>query len=84
MISDKQEHILEFIRGFIVEHEYPPTVRDVAGGCGLSSTSVAEYHLDVLHREGYIKRIPKISRGICLTGNGGIDGLPQSKRIPIP
>ena len=38
-LSAKQQRILEFIHEFCDEHGYPPTVRDIQLGCGVSSTS---------------------------------------------
>jgi len=55
-LSLKQQQILEFIRRFWQERGYPPTIRDVVAGCSLSSTSVADYNLNILEREGYIRR----------------------------
>jgi len=63
-LSEKQRRILEFIRDFIEEHGYPPSVRDIQRGCNISSTSVVDYNLHILHREGYIRRSPEVSRGI--------------------
>ena len=65
-LSDRQTKMLEFIRVFLKEHPYPPSVREIQLGCGISSTSVVDYNLHILRREGYIKRSPDISRGIEL------------------
>jgi repressor LexA len=43
---------------------YPPTIRDIAAGCGISSTSVVAYNLNKLEQAGYIRRHSDISRGI--------------------
>lgn len=67
-LSDKQKQLLDFIDLFIQDHGRPPTVRDIVRGCGLSSTSVADYHLGVLQREGYLRRDQHVSRGIELEG----------------
>jgi len=65
-LSAKQKQILDFITRFIQEKDYPPSVRDVVKGCGISSSSVAQYYLDVLERKGYIRRDREISRSITL------------------
>jgi repressor LexA len=46
-------------------------VREVQVGCGLSSTSVANYNLRILERDGYIRLIPEVARGIELLEQGG-------------
>jgi repressor LexA len=65
-LSAKQKRIIDFIREFLADRGYPPTVRDIVQGCKISSTSVAAYNLEVLKRLGYIRRHPEISRGIEL------------------
>ena len=44
-LSERQENILTFIKNFLDEHSYPPTVRDIQTGCNVSSTSVVDYNL---------------------------------------
>lgn len=63
-LSSKQKQILAFLRRFREEKDYPPTVRDILKGCGISSTSVVDYNLKILEREGYIRRDREVSRGI--------------------
>ena len=65
-ISDKQRRILLFIQSFVDEKGYPPTVRDIQNGCNISSTSVVDYNLKILQKEGYIHRDSEVSRGIEL------------------
>lgn len=67
-LSERQQRILDFIREFMGEHQFPPTVRDIQGGCEISSTSVVDYNLHILQREGYLRRLPEVSRGIELVG----------------
>ena len=63
-LSPKQERIINFVTAFLEDMGYPPTVRDIAAGCGISSTSVVAYHLKKLEEAGYIHRHSDISRGI--------------------
>ncbi|MBN2238164.1 MAG: transcriptional repressor LexA [Dehalococcoidales bacterium] len=68
-LSLKQKNIIEFVKRFWKDNSYPPTVRDILNGCNISSTSVVDYNLTILEREGYIRRHPGISRGIELVNN---------------
>jgi repressor LexA len=63
-LSPKQERIINFVTDFLHDKGYPPTIRDIAAGCGISSTSVVAYNLDKLEQAGYIRRHSDISRGI--------------------
>ena len=65
-LSTKQKQIIDFIRRFWADKQFPPTIRDIVTGCGISSTSVVTYNLKILEREGYIRRHPEVSRGIVV------------------
>jgi repressor LexA len=83
-LSHRQQRILDFVRRFWSERNYPPTVRDIAAGCGVSSTSVVDYNLAVLEQCGHIRRHPGISRGIELVNQARKTENPQTTRkVPI-
>jgi len=67
-LSGKRKQIIDFILRFIEDKGYPPTVRNIQSGCGISSTSVVDYHLKVLEKEGHLRRDPEVSRGIEVLG----------------
>ncbi len=69
VLTPKQQKILVFIRRFIEEKSYPPTIRDIVRGCGISSTSVEDYNLTRLEETGFLRRQREISRGIELLDN---------------
>lgn len=66
-LSTRRQEILDFIIDFMEDKSYAPTVRDIMGGCNISSTAVVQHHLKVLEKEGHINRDPEISRSITLT-----------------
>lgn len=68
-LSERQKKILEFIAGFTHENRYPPSLREIGEAVGISSTSVVNYNLNILEREGYIERDPLVSRGIKMVGS---------------
>jgi repressor LexA len=70
-MRDRQQTILNFIREFIDRHDYPPSIRQIQEGCGISSTSVVDYNLKALEKQGYIRRDRDVSRGIELLGAAG-------------
>ena len=82
--SDKQERILAFLRTYMTEHDYPPTIRDIQAGCDISSTSVVDYNLKALESRGLIRRDREISRGIVLVGAERSSHEPANVfRIPV-
>ena len=68
-LSGKQKRIIGFIRQYLRDNGYPPSVRDIVNGCNISSTSVVVYNLNKLEQAGYIRRRGDISRGIELLDN---------------
>ena len=81
-LSEKQKNIMNFIVGFMEENQYPPTVRDIQHGCEISSTSVVDYNLRILQREGHLARQPDVSRGIVL-GERHRRAISNTVAVPI-
>ncbi len=55
-LSARQQRILDYIREFIEEHDYPPSIQQIQQACDISSTSVVDYNLRILERQGHIRR----------------------------
>lgn len=66
VLSSKQKRIIDFIHRFLVNRGYPPTIRDIVSGCEISSTSVVDYNLNILEKEGHVRRHREVSRGLEL------------------
>ena len=64
--TEKQRSILESIHQFQEKHGYPPSIRQICDKAKISSTSVANYHLEQLVKSGYIERDEHVSRGVRL------------------
>lgn len=80
-LSAKQKRILEFIRQFVAEHDYPPSIRQIQEACQISSTSVVDYNLRILERLGYIRRDREVSRAIEILERAG---LRRSRVVAVP
>lgn len=63
-ISKKQQEILDFLKDEILNHGYPPTVREICEAVNLKSTSSVHSHLETLEKNGYIHRDPTKPRAI--------------------
>jgi repressor LexA len=93
-LSPRQQKILAFIRRFIDGKEYPPSIRDIQVGCGISSTSVVDYNLKALERMGQIRRDREVSRAIELLDGSGrrvrsvavplVGRIAAGEPIPVP
>ena len=82
-LRPRQQRMLEFIERFLEENGMPPTVRDIQRGCEISSTSVVDYNLRQLERDGYLKRRSEIARGIELLDETGLPVTNGAARVQI-
>jgi repressor LexA len=80
-LSLKQQKILDFLRRFIRDKNYPPSIRDIQEECDISSTSVVDYNLKALERMGYIHRDREVSRAIELLDGSG--RRPRTITVPV-
>ena len=48
----KKKEILEYIKSYINEKGYSPTIREIGKAVGLQSTSAVSFHLVKLRKEG--------------------------------
>lgn len=81
-LSARQRAILSFAQSYTQENGYPPSIREIGKNCGISSTSVVNYNLNILEEKGYIQRERDISRGLRLTDRGE-DAVPDGM-ISLP
>lgn len=65
-LSERQRKILHFIGSYTAEKGRPPTIREIATGCRISSTSVVNYNLDRLQEACHVVRDANIARGTRL------------------
>ncbi len=54
-LTERQNEILDFVKKFTAEHGYPPAIREICKGVGLSSPATVFVHLKNLESMGYIK-----------------------------
>jgi len=62
----RQNETLSFIAGYLEEHSYPPTIREIADNFSISVKG-AHDHVTALRRKGYLKQNGKRPRTMELT-----------------
>lgn len=67
MENRKQEEIYDFLKEYVEDKGYPPTVREICEAVSLKSTSTVHGHLTRLERKGLIKRNPLKPRTLEIT-----------------
>jgi repressor LexA len=93
MLSERQKAILAFIQKWLDQNGYPPTIREIGEAVNINSTSVVNYNLNKLVKEGFITRSKEVSRGIRMKNfheanisvvsrdMGGVLGVPMVGNI---
>ena len=79
-LTARQREILEFIRHFMTQAGYPPTVREIGAHFGFVPRSVFD-HLKALERKGYLRREASKSRSLQILDPAGA-ALPAPPRAP--
>lgn len=84
-LTERQREVLGFIRDFISEQGYAPSLREVASHLGIRGAKNAGKHLAALEKKGFIRRSPGLSRAIELSGTAaGGAGTEVSRTVSIP
>ena len=82
-LSDRQRDIINYIREFSRDKGYPPTIRQIGEAAGISSTSVVNYNLNKLEKDGYLTRDLKVSRGVRLVEDSPAKTISEMVNIPL-
>jgi repressor LexA len=82
-LSQRQEKILAFINEYVDEHAYPPSIREIGAAADISSTSVVDYNLRILERDGYLRRDREVSRGLGLKEGSEKYGRSRVVKVPL-
>lgn len=67
--SDKSELVFEYIKNYITQYGYAPTVRDICKSCDLKSTATAFAYINELVKRGVINKVNCKNRAVSLKQN---------------
>lgn len=79
-VTARQRQVFEFISRFNETHKQPPTIAEIGKQFKMSSSASVHSILMALEREGLIKRIPNVSRGIELINQ---EATAENFEIPL-
>lgn len=65
-ITARQRRIFDYIANYFDMNQEPPTMAEIGRQFGMTSLASVHNVLSILEREGLIRRIPNVSRGIEL------------------
>lgn len=80
-LTPKQQNVLNYVREFVDECGYAPTIAEICSGLGLSSTSTVHKHLKALVEKGYLDSLSGRSRGLALKP---VEAQPVMACVEVP
>ena len=72
-LTPRQRAILEVIRTSVETRGYPPSVREIGEGVGLTSPSSVAHQLTTLERMGFLHRDPNRPRALVVADAGEVE-----------
>lgn len=78
-LTKKQQLIFDFIKSYINENGYPPSVRDIGEGLNLSSPATVHAHIKNLVDLGYLSKDGLKKRALTITEK--YRDIPEEKEI---
>ena len=80
MLTKRQKQILDYIKEFIEENDYAPTIEETKNHFHLSSLATVHKHIENLRSKGYLRKIENQPRSIQLNNKKKLSDLIQ---IPL-
>jgi repressor LexA len=81
-LPPRQQSLLTYLKTFLAERGYVPTLAEMAAALGVSSLQAVKVHLIALERKGYLRRHPGRPRAIeLLSGHTVEEGIPILGRV---
>ena len=68
-LTSRQNDVLNYVKNYIANHGYPPSVREIGKALGLNSPATIQSHLNALETKGYIKKTSSKYRSLEIVGN---------------
>ena len=83
-ITKRQKDVLDYIKKYSAEHGYPPAIREICKGVGLSSPATVFVHMKNLEQQGYIKTTSNKFRTIeILCENEYVETNADVVKVPL-
>lgn len=75
-ITDRQQEVLDYMAAFQDREGFPPSLREICQGLGLSSPGSLTKHMRVLETKGYLSRVLGKKRAWKLTRRPSLVSIP--------
>jgi len=81
-LTVRQREVLDFINGYLEQHRYPPSIRDLAEHFRISIRGAYD-HLKALRKKGYVRSSEGRSRSLEVLDDGSAERQHRLVRIPL-
>ena len=83
-LTKRQEDVLTFVKKYIAEHGFPPAIREICAGVGLSSPATVFVHIKNLENMGILKQTNNKFRTIeLLVDNEYVEKKDNVVKVPL-
>lgn len=83
-LTKRQDDVLTFVKKYIAEHGFPPAIREICAGVGLSSPATVFVHIKNLENMGILKQTNNKFRTIeLLVDNEYADKKDNVVKVPL-
>lgn len=79
LLTDRQAQVLQFITGYLADHGFPPTQREIMRRFKMKSTRGVARHLEALEKKGHLSRSHRGARALEL--RGATRGIPVIGKV---
>jgi repressor LexA len=83
-LTPRQQAILRVIRQAVEERGYPPSVREIGEGVGLTSPSSVAHQLRTLERLGYLRKDPNRPRALVVADAPATGSPANESSVSVP
>ena len=70
-LTRRQREVFYFVRSFVTEHGYSPSLEEIGAAFGLTSVATVHKHVQHLVEKGYLRKAWNRSRSVEPTDDGG-------------
>ncbi|MEO6760785.1 MAG: hypothetical protein ABI220_00195 [Candidatus Saccharimonadales bacterium] len=82
--TKKQKELLEFIAGFIAEHGYSPSYREIMTGLNYTSVATVALHVGNLIKRGHLRKRDRSARSLEVISPAGLNESPLKTNLVKP
>ena len=83
-LNEREQRVLDYMKAYIREWGYPPTVRDICAALEINSTSTVHKAITGLEEKGYIHKQAGKRRAMDVVHEAPEDGADRADVVDVP